>query len=357
MNYEFNDSDKAMRSKLQGLFGPESEATLAGLGGLDPTEVRQTMLEWLVTLASAGYLQPRSDDGRNSVALVAAREVAAAGAPSLFLAVETSVRLFGCLLAKAGAGGEILESVLQGRAIGAVARGGTTANATDDGLELSGSARGVLNGPIADFVAVPVRMGDETFVAVVGAEGFFPGERESTLGFHGVTFSTLSFQGSLVPRDRVLGPLGGDIDALLASWQDEIHTAAALGIMQRCYDAAREQAKAPQPGGKPLIARQEVAFPLAEMLTLLDTSQLLAYRAAWLAETGDHEARVVGHTAKVFCTESALEVAGHALQILGEGGQVAGNSVEEGFRDSKYLQVAGTSVVQARLVIGDALLG
>ena len=342
MNYEFNDHDKAMRSRLKRLFGEDGLPTAA-------------------ELAEAGYLSLGGDKGANSVSLVAAREVVAANAPSLFLSVEAGGRVFGSLLAEVGAEGYFLVAVRKGAAVGAVVPGGggITATVAGAGLGLSGSARGVLNGPIADFLAVPVRLGDEAFVAVVGkgADGFSTGERESTLGFTGAAFSTISFDGCSLPEANVFGPTTADIEALLATWQDDIHTAAALGIMQRCYDAAREHAKDSGAGGKPQIARQEVAFPLAEMLTLLDTSQLLAYRAAWLAESGDHEARVVGRAAKVFCTESALEVAGHALRILGEEGQVAGNPAEQGFRDSQYLQVAGTSVVQSRLAIGDALLG
>lgn len=343
MNYEFSDAVTAMRSKLKRLFGEDAL----------PTPAR---------LAKAGYLSLGGENGVNSVPLVAAREVVAAGAPSLFLSIETSVRVFGNLLAVAGARGDLLESVGDGSAIGAVvpSTGGIKVERTSGGLVLSGSAPGVLNGPIADFIAVPVRLGDNTFVAVVakGDGGFSAGEPDSTLGFKEVAFSSISLDGCSVSEADLSGPTAANIEKLLIAWQDDIHTAAALGTMQRCYDAAREHAKDSGTGGKPPpIARQEVAFPLAEMLTLLDTSQLLAYRAAWLAETGSHEATIVGQTAKVFCTESALEVAGHALKILGEKGQVEGNRAEEGFRDSHYLQVAGTSVVQARLAIGDALLG
>ena len=342
MNYEFDEATQALRSRLRKLFEADAIPSAA-------------------QLTDAGYCGDGGAKGRNSVSLVAAREVVAAGAPSLFLSVETSVSVFASLLAEMGANRDLLEPIRAGRAVGAVAPcgGGITANTNDRGLVLSGSVRGVANGPIADFVAVPVCLGDKSYVAVVsrGDNGFSTGENESTLGFKGVEFCSLSFDGCAVPERNVFGPTTANLDALLNSWQDDIHTAAALGIMQRCYEAARDHAKTPDAGGKPPIARQEVAFPLAEMLTLLDTSQLLAYRAAWLAESGDHEARVVGHTAKVFCTESALEVAGHALRILGAEGQLEGNRAEEGFRDSQYLQVAGTSVVQTRLAIGNTLLG
>lgn len=115
--------------------------------------------------------------------------------------------------------------------------------------------------------------------------------------------------------------------------------------MKRTFDAASKYAKSHVSGGKPIIAYQEIGFKLGEMLTLLQAAQLLAYRAAWMAESGDSEAGVLTHCAKVFCAESAEEVSSNALQILGGYGYVRGNPAEEGYRDAKYLQIAGTSLV------------
>ena len=94
---------------------------------------------------------------------------------------------------------------------------------------------------------------------------------------------------------------------------------------------------------------------LAEMLTLLQTARLLAYRAAWMAGAGDREAGVLALCAKVFASESAERVASQALQILGAHGYLRGNPAEEGYRNAKYLQIAGTSSEISRMKIGDAL--
>ncbi len=126
--------------------------------------------------------------------------------------------------------------------------------------------------------------------------------------------------------------------------------------MKRSLDAALTFARGHASGNKPIIAYQEVGFKLAEMVTLFQTSQLLAYRAAWMAEAGDREAAVLAHCAKVFCTESAEEVASHALQILGGQGYIRGNPAEGGYRDAKYLQIAGTSSEISRMKIADNVL-
>jgi len=141
------------------------------------------------------------------------------------------------------------------------------------------------------------------------------------------------------------------------SWEDQALTAAGLGQIKRSFDAALNYAKSHKSGGKPIIAYQEVGFKLAEMLTLFQTAQLLAYRAGWMEETGEREAPTLAYCAKVFCTESAEKVASHALQILGGQGYISGNAAEEGYRDAKYLQIAGTSSEISRMKIADKVLG
>ena len=109
-------------------------------------------------------------------------------------------------------------------------------------------------------------------------------------------------------------------------------------------------------GNKPVIAYQEVGFKLAEMLTLTQTAQLMAYKAAWLAETGDREALTVTDCAKVFCAESADEVAGSALRILSAAGLAPNNPADIACRYAKFIQIAGTSTEIARVRIGDSML-
>jgi alkylation response protein AidB-like acyl-CoA dehydrogenase len=49
-------------------------------------------------------------------------------------------------------------------------------------------------------------------------------------------------------------------------------------------------------------------------------------------------------------------VASSALQILGGKGYVQGNPAEEGYRNAKYLRIAGTSSEISRMKIGDEVL-
>ena len=288
--------------------------------------------------------------------------------------MEVTARIFGRLVAIYGTPDqkdEIIPSLKEGRIIGTVAlseRGMNIENDplvtlgvyNDDGFKVSGSKGHVVNGPIADWIAVAAKTGDGVvfFLIKKGSDGLSIDQRLTTLGYNGTAISAITLENCSVPSANVIGPFEGEEPVKsVRTWEDQILTAASLGQMQRSYDEAADYAKSHLSGGKPIIAYQEVGFKLAEMLTLLQTARLLAYRAAWMTEAGDSEAGVLAHCAKVFCTESAEEVASHALQILGGQGYIRGNPAEGGYRDAKYLQIAGTSSEISRMKIADEVLG
>ena len=374
MDFDFSDREKAFREKIKGLFDPDSRSALAKLENADDNQIRNVLLHWLKNLGQAGYLTLGLDDGRNYVGLVAAQESLAAISPSLFLSVEASTRIFGRLIAIYGTPdqkNELLPALKEGQLIGTVALSeegmsiennplNTTVVQVDDSFQVSGSKSHVVNGPIADWIAVAGKREESLafFLIKKDSEGLSVGKRLPSLGYNGTAISTISLENCPVPSKCVIGPFEGrEPLKIVRTWEDQILTAGSLGLMQRCYETALTYAKNHKSGGKPIIAYQEVGFKLAEILTILQTAQLLAYRAAWMAESLDSEASVVAHCAKVFCTESTETVASQALQILGGYGYLGGNPAEEGYRDAKYLQIAGTSSEISRMKIGDGVLG
>jgi len=92
------------------------------------------------------------------------------------------------------------------------------------------------------------------------------------------------------------------------------------------------------------------------MLTLLQSAQLLAYRAAWADETGNREAEVLARCAKVFCSEACERISTEALQVLGTKGVFEESLAASALRESKFLQIAGTSSERSRVKIGDNVL-
>lgn len=335
--------------------------------------IRIVVLKYLKTLGQVGYLTLGLENGKNTVRLVAAQESMATISPSLFLSVEVNARIFGRLIAVYGTAdqkSQFLPDLKEGRLIGAVAlsEGGmniennplnTAGVQVGDGFLVNGGKNHVVNAPIADWIAIAGKVGENIafFLIKKGSEGLSIGQRLSTLGYNGTAISTISLENCPALSKHVIGPFEGEEPLkTIRTWEDQILTAGSLGLMHRCYNTALNYAKNHKSGSKPIIAYQEVGFKLAEILTLLQTAQLLAYRAVWMAETGNRETSVVAYCAKVFCAESAEEIASQALQILGGHGYIGRNPAEEGYRNAKYLQIAGTSTEISRMKIADGVL-
>ena len=373
MNFDFRETERDLCEKVKGIFDADSEASLAKLESGDDDVIRIVVSKYLKTLGKVGYLTLGLENGKDTVGLVAAQEILATISPSFFLSVEVNARIFGRLIAVYGTAdqkSQFLPDLKKGRLIGAVAlsEGGmniennplnTAGVQVGDGFLVTGEKNHVVNAPIADWIAVAGKVKENIvfFLIKKGSEGLSIGQRLSTLGYNGTTISAISLANCSALSKYVIGPFEGEGPLkTIRTWEDQILTAGSLGLMHRCYKAALSYAKNHKSGGKPIIAYQEVGFKLAEMLTLLQTAQLLAYRAAWMAETEDRETSVVAYCAKVFCAESAEEIASQALQILGGHGYICRNPAEEGYRNAKYLQIAGTSTEISRMKIADGVL-
>jgi len=374
MNFDIGEQEKEICKRLQGIDAGLRKTDRIGPKSGGTEEIRTDIQRCLAELAQIGYLTPGVMDGLNSVPLVLIQEELAALAPSLFLPVEASTRIFGRLLAVYGTSAQreaILPGLLNGRLIGAVALSeqgmnieneplSTRGVSAADILRVTGAKGHVMNAGVADWIAVAGHTDDPSntafFLVRQGSEGLQIGERLTTLGYEDAVISPVRLEDSPVPFSHVIRPETRDMLQTVRMWEDQVLTAASLGLMRRAFDEALGYAKIHQTGGRPVIAYQEVGFKLAEMLTLLQTSQLLAYRAAWMSESQDREAAALTHCGKVFCAESAEKIASEALQILGGFGYLRGNSAESGYRNAKYIQIAGTSTEISRVKIGDAVL-
>ena len=376
MNFDFSDREKAFFSGVDEVM--TAYAKDRDLESGDLAMIRDHLAGALSALAPLGYLklglQTEDVPVCGSLALVAAMEQVAGISPSIFLSVEMSTRLFGRVL-NIGEPSEDRKKILQrlaaGEVVGAVALSESSMNveneplattATRDGgvIDVHGTKSHVVNGPLADWFAVVGRLDGQTGVFLIekDAPGLSLTQRIDTMGYNGVAICGLEMDHCRLPPSRVIGPFetGPCLDTLKI-WENQILIAASLGMMKGSFESARDYAKTHRSGGKPIIAYQEVGFKLSEMLTLYQTSQLYAYRAAWMADDDPRASGVLTLCAKVFCTEAAETVSGKALQILSGAGYRSGGAAEQAYRSAKYGQIAGVSTEIARVKIGDAALG
>jgi len=376
MNFDFSEAEKQFHSALESTIAEVMDRKQQKTGDL--AHHQNFFRNCQNVLAGIGYLDLGLRSSANSpgstLHLMACQERLAAASPAVYLTVEMSSRMFGRILHRWGTQAQkdmLLSALTSGALLGAVAISENAMNVTNDPLttvgiekdnhiQLSGIKNYVINGPVANWIAVVGQLQDRPAVFLVDthASGIVVHETLSTMGYEDVAIAGIALDHCHVPKEMVIVP--PEETALIASlqrWENQILIAASLGMMKAAIDEAKAFANAHHSGGKPVVAYQEVAFKLAEMLTFYQTSQLLAYRAAWTSDTDERERDTLTLCTKVFCSESAEKVASQALQILSGTGFKKGNKAECAYRCAKYTQIAGTSTEIARVMIGDEVLG
>ncbi len=245
--------------------------------------------------------------------------------------------------------------------------GGTKTTAVRDGAHwvLNGSKTFITNGRIADIAVVMAvtdrsrgKKGISAFIVERGTPGFRPGKKEDKLGVRSSDTSELILEDCRIPAENLLGQEGhGFIDTLRILDRGRIGIAAwSVGIAQASLEAAVDYARGRRQFGSPIADFQAIQFKLADMATRTDAARLLTHRAAFLRDAG-REHTTESSMAKLFASESAVQVALDALQIHGGYGFTKDYPVERYVRDSKLGTIGeGTSEVQ-HIVIARELLG
>ncbi len=374
MNYDFSEKEQAFITDIENRMTSLAEK-------MDPecrdfAVAEKGLRKALQVLAPSGYPGLGCGAGDTGThALVAAMEKVAAAAPSFFLGIEMSSRMFGRILdtwARTPALKEdLLKQLWEGTTVGAVALSEEAMNVENQPLETWGARDGehvivngrksfVVNGPLADWIAVAGKFEDKAALFIIKKDtpGMVTGERLETVGYEGAAICALTLENCRIPIAQVITELDSqEMLSRLKLWENQILIGASLGALKSAFETARDFAKTHRTGGKPAIAYQAVAFKLSEMLTLYQTAQLFAYRAAWTYDAKPREAESLTWCAKVFCTEASEKVAGYAMQILSGKGLLSGNPAERAYRNAKLGQICGTSTEIARVKIGDHALG
>lgn len=233
----------------------------------------------------------------------------------------------------------------------------TSARRNGHGYVLNGTKVFITNVGHAGLYVVFARTGAEERAAGVTAflvPADTPGVRVGTvfdkMGLHGSPTGELVLEDVQVPTANRLGQEGaGFTIAMRALDSGRIGISGqALGIAQAALDEAREVLM--HEGHE-----QGDDFMLVDIATRIDSARLMAYHAAWLCSRGRPFTREAS-MAKLHCTDTAMQVALDALQIVGEGGAIRGSPFERHVRDAKALQIyEGSNQVQ-RVVIAREIL-
>lgn len=187
--------------------------------------------------------------------------------------------------------------------------------------------------------------------------GITVGAKENKLGIRSSETHSVQFTDVKVPKQNRIGKDGfGFKFAMQVLNGGRIGIAAqALGIAGGAYERSLQYSTQRKSFGKEIINHQAIQFKLADMVTRIEASRLLIYKAA-LDKDNNRDYTISSAMAKVFASETAMWVATEAVQVHGGYGYVKEYHVERMMRDAKITQIyEGTSEVQ-RIVIGRSLL-
>ncbi len=240
----------------------------------------------------------------------------------------------------------------------------TTAIDKGDHYLLNGTKNWITNGGSASYYIVIAQTdidkkhkGINAFIVEKDWEGFTVGAKENKMGIRASDTHTLMFTDVKVPKENRIGEDGfGFSFAMKVLSGGRIGIAAqALGIASGAMEFAIAYSKEREAFGKPINQHQAIAFKLADMATTVEASRLLCLKAAWMKDAGlnfDKESAM----AKVFASQTAMDVATEAVQVHGGYGFVKEYHVERLMRDAKITQIyEGTTEVQ-KIVISRSVL-
>ena len=198
--------------------------------------------------------------------------------------------------------------------------------------------------------------GISAFIVEKDTPGFSIGKKEKKLGIRGSATCELIFNNCRIPKSNLLGKVGGGFGLAMKTLDGgRIGIAAqALGIAQGAMDETIKYTKERKQFGKSISNYQNTQFQLAELETKIQAARLLVRNAAFKKENGLPYS-VDAAMAKLFASETAMEVTSKAIQFHGGYGYTRDYPVERMMRDAKITEIyEGTSEVQ-RMVISASL--
>jgi alkylation response protein AidB-like acyl-CoA dehydrogenase len=173
------------------------------------------------------------------------------------------------------------------------------------------------------------------------------------LGYKGVETCELAFDDYRAPADAVLGGVEGKGFAQMMKGLEtgRLQVAArALGVGRAALEDALAYAQQRESFGKPIWQHQAIGNYLADMATSLTAARQLTLYAARQAEAGRRVDMEAG-MAKLFASETAMQIALNAVRIHGGYGYSTEFDVERYFRDAPLMIVGeGTNEIQRNVI-------
>jgi alkylation response protein AidB-like acyl-CoA dehydrogenase len=238
----------------------------------------------------------------------------------------------------------------------------TVARRTNDGYIVNGSKTWITNSRRSGLIALlcktnpdaePAHKGISILLAEHGP-GLTVSRDLPKLGYKGVESCELSFSDYQAPADAILGLTEGDGFAQMMKGLEtgRLQVAArALGVGRAALEDSLAYAQSRESFGKPIWQHQSIGNYLADMATSLAAARQLTLHAARQADAGRRVDMEAG-MAKLFASETAMQIALNAVRIHGGYGYSTEFDVERYFRDAPLMIVGeGTNEIQRTVIV------
>jgi alkylation response protein AidB-like acyl-CoA dehydrogenase len=230
---------------------------------------------------------------------------------------------------------------------------------------LSGEKHLITFGTIADYLLCFARLegtsgvsGTVALMVPPRGPGVDARVMADTMGVRGTDHGHIVFDRAPVPVANRLGAEGQGLEIALSGFLAPSRIAVGMtcvGLASRALELALAYAQTRETFGKPIAARQAIAFRLAEMATDLRAARSLVLDAARLWEaTGGANAESA--MAKLFASEMLQRVTDGALQVHGGIGYWSSSVIERVYRDARAQRFEeGTAEIQKTVIARELL--
>lgn len=180
--------------------------------------------------------------------------------------------------------------------------------------------------------------------------------RLRTFGANMLGLNEVFFDNVRISDAQRIGAVNGGWNCMLSGLLFEriVTSAGYVGNAQTVVDQALAYAKERKQFGRPIGEFQAIAHMLADMQTRVDASRMLMLRAAAKVAKGEPALREVTE-AKLFGSETFVEVANQGMQILGGYSYMMEYDMQRHYRDARSTTIAAGSSQMLRNLIANTM--
>ena len=141
---------------------------------------------------------------------------------------------------------------------------------------------------------------------------------------------------------QLLGTDGGGWEALQPVLQRYTvgECAYLVGLAQMDFEISVDYAKERVQFGRPIGSFQAIQHKCADMVTDVDGSRFIMYKAAWSLNTSEDDAQMAVNMAKAWCSDATRRVVAHGQQIHGGIGFTKDYKIQLFYRRQKRAELA-----------------